>query len=62
MDYRKIPQGEIPWVKEQWAARNRSEVVAKFKEWGMLGNVCGTCGITETVGEFIKYWVREKLI
>ena len=62
MDYKKIPSDRIVWVKEQWAKRNYVEVVKAFREWKVIGNVCGTCGVTETIGEFLKYWVREKLI
>lgn len=62
MDYKKIPKSEIEWVKENWAKFNRKIVVQRFKEWGVIGNVCGACGIIQSVDEFIKFWVREKLI
>lgn len=62
MDYKKIPSDQIEWVKTNWANRNRSEVVNKFKEWGVIGNMCGTCGLMGIVDEFMKYWVREKKI
>lgn len=62
MDYKKIPTEEIEWVKSHWKV-SQKDVINKLKEWKVINpSHCSTCSINGTVGEFLKYWIREKLI